>query len=327
MAPAAGARKMIDILPQSARLLRPRFAPKSRLTMPRPDDLPHRFPAPNQPDPQWLERMYNNRLRVPEHGEHFARWAAQSALVRGAVPCALDVPYGEGARERLDAFAAPKRGAPLVVFVHGGYWKALDKSQHSFVAGALNDMGAAAVLPNYTLCPQASIPQITLQVAQAVAWAWRNAKDLNADARRLTVVGHSAGGHLAAMMLACAWDVMDAGLPPHIVRAAMGVSGLYDLAPLMDTPRLHEVLRLTPQQVHEASPVRLPAPRQGRLLAVVGGEESGEYLRLNSAIQQAWGRQRVPQAVAVAGLNHFSIVDALATPGHRLNRMLKEWVF
>lgn len=294
--------------------------------MPRPDDLPHRFPAPSQPDIQWLERMYNNLMRVPDHRDYFARWTAQSAQVRASLPCTLDVPYGEAARERLDAFAAPRRGAPLVVFVHGGYWKAMDKSQHSFIAGALHDMGAAAVLPTYTLCPQASIPQITLQVARAVAWAWRNAKSLNADPRRLTVIGHSAGGQLAAMMLACAWDVFSPGLPRHMVRAAMGVSGLYDLEPLMHTPSLQEVLRLTPRQVHQASPVRLPAPAQGRLLAVVGGQESGEYLRLNRAIQQAWGRQRVPQALALPGLNHFSIVDALATPGHRLNRMVRELI-
>lgn len=294
--------------------------------MPRIDDLPHHYPAPTQPDTQWLERMYNNLMRVPDHGDYFARWTAQSAQVRASLPCTLDVAYGEAPRERLDAFAAPRRRAPLVVFVHGGYWKAMDKSQHSFIAGALHDMGAAAVLPNYTLCPQTSIPQITLQVARAVAWAWRHADALNADARRLTVIGHSAGGQLAAMMLACAWDVLDPGLPPRVVRSAMGLSGLYDLQPLMHTPSLQERLRLTPDQVRHASPARLPAPMHGRLLAVVGGAESGEYLRLNRLIQQAWGRQRVPQAVALPGLNHFSIVDALATPGHRLNRMLRELI-
>ena len=294
--------------------------------MPRTDDLPHHYPAPAQPDTQWLERMYNNLMRVPDHRDHFARWSAQSELVRRALPGTLDVAYGEAPRERLDAFAAPKPGAPLVVFVHGGYWKAMDKSHHSFVAGALHDMGAAAVVPTYTLCPQATIPQITLQVARAVAWAWRHAGELNADARRLTVIGHSAGGPLAAMMLACAWEVFDASLPPRVVRAAMGVSGLSDLQPLMHPPSLQEVLRLTPQQVHQASPARLPAPTHGRLVSVVGSQESGEYLRLNRLIQQAWGRVRVPVAAALPGLNHFSIVDALATRGHRLNTMVRELI-
>lgn len=278
----------------------------------------------DQPDTQWLERMYNNRLRVPEHGDYFARWAAESALARRSLPCELDLPYGDAPRERLDAFAAKARGAPLVVFIHGGYWRALDKSFHSFIAAALHDAGAAVVVPNYSLCPQASIPQITLQVARAVGWAWRHARELRANPARINVIGHSAGGHLAAMMLACAWKVFDAELPADVVKRAMGLSGLYDLAPLMHVPSLQEVLRLTPQQVHDASPARLPPPARGRFVAVVGGDESGEYLRQNRLLQQAWGRQRVPLATALPGLNHFSIVDALVTPGHRVHRLARE---
>ena len=278
----------------------------------------------DQPDTQWLERMYNNRLRVPDHGDYFARWQAESVLARKSLPCELDVPYGDAPRERLDAFAAPRKGAPLVVFIHGGYWRALDKSMHSFIAAALHDAGAAVVLPNYTLCPQASIPQITLQMLRAVGWGWRNARRLGASPARISVIGHSAGGQLTAMMLACAWKVFDADLPADVVKRAMGLSGLYDLGPLKHTPSLQEVLRLTPQQVHDASPARLPPPARGRFVGVVGGEESGEYLRQNRLIQQAWGRERVPQAATLPGLNHFSIVDALATPGHRVNRLARE---
>lgn len=279
------------------------------------------------PDTQWLERMYNNRMRVPDHGEYFARWAAESALVRKQLPCELDVPYGDGHREKLDAFPTSRKGAPLVVFVHGGYWRALDKSHHSFIAGALNQMGAATVIPNYAFCPRVTIPQITLQVAHAVAWAWRNASRLGADPRRITVMGHSAGGHAAAMMLACAWNVFDPELPSGVVKRALGISGLYDLDPLMNTPSHQEVLRLTPHQVHIASPARLPRPARGRFYSVVGGQESGEYLRLNRLIQQSWGRERVPVAVNLPGLNHFSIVDALVKPDHRLYSMARELAF
>ncbi|MDO5693892.1 MAG: alpha/beta hydrolase [Pseudomonadota bacterium] len=278
----------------------------------------------DQPDTQWLERMYNNRLRVPAHGDYFTRWVAESALARKSLPCELDVPYGDAPRERLDAFAAKGKGAPLVVFIHGGYWRALDKSFHGFIAAALHDAGAAVVVPNYSLCPRASIPQITLQVARAVGWSWRHARRLGASPARISVIGHSAGGHLAAMMLACAWKVFDADLQPDVVKRAMGLSGLYDLAPLMQTPSLQEALRLTPQQVHDASPARLPPPVRGRFVAVVGSDESGEYLRQNRLIQQAWGRERVPLAAALPGLNHFSIVDALATKGHRVNRLARE---
>lgn len=288
--------------------------------MAQPNDSSRR----DQPDPQWLERMYNNRLRVPDHGDYFTRWAAASALARSSLACELDVPYGDGARERLDAFAAARAGAPLVVFVHGGYWKAMDKSQHSFVAAALHDAGAAVVVPNYTLAPLASVPQITLQVMRAVAWAWRHARALRADARRLVVIGHSAGGTMAAMTLACAWPLIEPGMPTGAVRRAMGVSGLYDLEPLMHTPSLQEVLRLSPTQVQQASPARVPVPARARLLAVVGGHESGEYLRQTRLIQHTWGRERVPLAARLAGLNHFSVLDSLASRGSRLHTLMRQ---
>jgi len=285
--------------------------------MARPNDSSRR----DLPDIQWLERMYNNRQRVPDHGDYFARWAAESALVRRSLPCQLDVRYGDGAGETLDAFAAARPRSPIVVFIHGGYWKAMDKSQHSFVVPALRDLGAAVVVPNYALAPKVGIPDITLQMVRAVAWSWRHARTLGGDARRIVVMGHSAGGQLAAMMLACAWNRFDPALPPRLVRAALGISGLYDLQPLLHTPSLQEVLRLTPRQVQAASPARLPAPAHGRLISAVGGDESSEYLRLNRLIQQAWGRERVPVAAVLPGLNHFSILDTLATPRSRLHRL------
>ena len=288
--------------------------------MARPNDSSRR----DLPDIQWLERMYNNRQRVPDHGDYFARWAAESALVRRSLPCQLDVRYGDGAGETLDAFAAARPRSPIVVFIHGGYWKAMDKSQHSFVVPALRDLGAAVVVPNYALAPKVGIPDITLQMVRAVAWSWRHARTLGGDARRIVVMGHSAGGQLAAMMLACAWNRFEPALPPRLVRAALGISGLYDLQPLLHTPSLQEVLRLTPRQVQAASPARLPAPAHGRLISAVGGDESSEYLRLNRLIQQAWGRERVPLAQALPGLDHFSIVDALLDPKQRAHRVWRQ---
>ena len=286
-----------------------------------------RTPAPTRRDPpdiQWLERMYNNRMRVPDHADYYARWAAESALVRRSLPCDLDVAYGTAPGETLDVFPAARPGAPVVVFIHGGYWRGMDKSQHSFLVPSLRAQGAAVVVPNYALCPQVSIPQITLQMVLAVGWAWRNARRFGGDARRLVVIGHSSGGQLAAMMLACAWPTAQAGLPRDVVKAALGISGLYDLQPLLHTPSLQEVLRLTPDQVAQASPARLPAPARGRLIGVVGADESGEYLRQNRLIQQAWGRERVPVASVLAGLNHFSVLDGLAQPGTRLHALTRQ---
>ena len=270
---------------------------------------------------EWLDRMYNNRARVPEHPSHLARWAAESAAVRCVLPGHWDVRYGEGTNETLDIFPAKSCKAPVLVFIHGGYWQALDKSDHSFVAPVFHEAGACVVVPNYDLCPAVSVVDITLQMVHALAWVWRNIGRFGGDPGRITVVGHSAGGHLAAMLLACHWPTVDAELPTTLVRNALSISGLHELESIMHTPFLQRGLRLTPAQVARASPAWLPAPAEGTLYAVTGAQESTEFLRQNSLIQSAWSHGTVPVCEALLGLNHFSIVEALAQPTHRLHRL------
>ncbi len=272
-------------------------------------------------DPQWLDRMYNNRALVPDHAEHFSRWTARSLLARAQGPCRLDLPYGSSAAETLDLFPTVRPGAPVLVFIHGGYWRSLDKADHSFVAAAFARQGACVVVPNYALCPAVTIPQIALQTVQALAWTWRNIARFSGDPNRITVAGHSAGGHLAALMLACKWTAVGPDLPSALVKNALSISGLHDLAPFVHTPFLKDSLRLTPADARRASPARLPAPRQGQLYAVAGGDESAEFLRQNGLIQQAWGPHVVPVCEVLPGLNHFSVLEALAEPGHRLHQL------
>ncbi|MFC5520889.1 alpha/beta hydrolase [Polaromonas jejuensis] len=284
-------------------------------------------------DPAWLDRMYNNRARVPEHGEHFGRWAEDSRRARQRLPCRLDVPYGNGPAETLDIFPAgdfsaggrqrPQPGAPVLVFIHGGYWRALDKADHSFIAPVFTRAGACVVVPNYALSPAVSIPQITLQMVAALAWTWRHVASYGGDPRRITVVGHSAGGQLAAMLLNCAWKTYANDLPAELLRSALSISGLYDLEPIRQTPFLKD-LRLTPGQVRQASPALLPGPSQGRLYSVTGADESAEYLRQNLLIRQAWGAKTVPVCEALPGRNHFTVLDALVEPPHRLHRLALE---
>ena len=275
----------------------------------------------NARDGAWYDGMYNNRELVPGHPAHFARWAEESRQARAQGPCELDLRYGDGDKETLDVFPAPQADAPVLVFVHGGYWRSLDKADHSFIAPAFTRHGACVVVPNYALCPAVTIPQITLQVARAVAWTWHNAARFGGDRRRIVVAGHSAGGQLAAMMLACLWPQLDAALPRDAVRSALAISGLHDLDPLMRTTFLQPVIRLTPEQVQQASPARLPAPRHGTLYTVAGGDESAEYHRQNRLIQEAWGARRVPVCELLPGLNHFSVLEALVEPSHRLHQL------
>jgi arylformamidase len=266
------------------------------------------------------DRLYNNRLLVPEFATHLRQWAANSERTRAELPCELDLAYGDHPSEKLDVFRADVPNSPVLVFLHGGYWRSLDKRDHSFVARPFVEAGVTVVVPNYALCPAVTIPHITLQSVRAVAWTWRDIERFGGDPGRITVAGHSAGGQLAAMMLACQWQRLDAGLPRDVVRSALAISALHDLEPIRQTPFLQPDLRLTPADAVKASPARLPAPPHGVLYSVCGGAESEEFLRQNALIREAWGATRVPLCEALPGLNHFTVLEAFADPRHALHR-------
>jgi arylformamidase len=273
-------------------------------------------------DVDWLDAQYNNRRRVPGYAAIFERWRRASALARQESPSArLELRYGDGDGETLDVFPAAAPDAPLLVFVHGGYWRSLDKADHSFVAPSFVADGATVVLPNYALAPAATVEHITLQVARAVGWVWRHAADWGADARRLAVVGHSAGGHAAAMALSCRWPQLDADLPAGLLTRALSISGLYDLEPLRHTPFLQGDLQLTPASVARLSPAFFPRPRGGVLYTVAGAEESDEFLRQNLLIRDVWGPTSVPVCEVLPGADHFTVLHDLADPAGRLHHL------
>ena len=279
-----------------------------------------------QHDGAWYDRMYNNRALVPEHAQHFAYWREASAHVRETHRCFQDVAYGRGLNETLDIFPTDTASdkVPVVVFIHGGYWRSLDKADHSFIAPTFTAEGAHVVVPNYALCPAVTVSDISLQMVKAVVWVWRNIHRFGGDSRRITVMGHSAGGHLAAMLMACDWPAYAADVPADVVSKALSISGLYELESIRATPYLADSLRLTEEVAVRNSPAWMPAPQQGTLYSVAGGIESDEFLRHNALIQQAWGADRVPVAEALGGLQHFSIVEALTQPGHRLHTLALE---
>lgn len=277
----------------------------------------------NLQDGAWLDSMYNNRALVPDSAQHIERWQRASAVARRDAECVLDIPYGDSPGEKLDVFPAPQARSQTLVFIHGGYWRALDKKDHSFLGAVFQEAGACVVIPNYDLCPAVTIPQIALQVAKALAWTWKHAPDHGGDPRQITVMGHSAGGHLAAMMLACDWRAFDPDLPTDTVVKALSISGLYDLEPIMRTPFLKD-LALTPPDALRASPAFMPAPVGTTLYSVVGGDESPEFLRQNQLIRDAWGPECVEVAEALTGLHHFSVLEALASPGHALQQLALE---
>lgn len=275
-------------------------------------------------DEAWHDGQYNVRARIPDHAQIFARWAARSAAARGQCRSELDLAYGDGPNETLDVFPAARDGAPILVFVHGGYWRSLDKRDHSFVAPPFVEGGAMVVVPNYALCPAVSVATIALQLTRALAWTFRHAARHGGNPARIVVAGHSAGGHLAAMLLACRWQDVAADLPRDLVKAALAISGLYDLAPIARTPYLQCDLHLTAADVQRLSPARFAPPERGRLFAVVGGAESEEFRRQNRLIRNAWGETRVPVCEEVVGVHHLGVVEQLAVPTTRLHGLAGE---
>lgn len=269
-------------------------------------------------DSAWLNAQYDNRARVADHGRHLARWPEASALARARSDCRLDLRYGDGPSETLDLFLPVQRGAPVLVYLHGGYWRALDKNDFSFVAPAFTQAGALVAVPNYALCPAVSVEDITWQMVRALQWLWQHAAQYGGDPQRIAVVGHSAGGHLAAMLLSCRWKQVDEALPAQLVGGAMSISGVFDLEPLRHTPFLQGDLKLTPASVRRLSPAFFPRPK-AKLYAVVGAAESEEFLRQNQLIRDVWGPTAVPVCETVPGRNHFDVLESLVEPGGRLH--------
>ena len=257
-----------------------------------------------------LEAEYNNRVRVPGHPAIQERWAKATAEWRAEAATELDKSYGAKPRHRYDLYrqkGAPAKG-PLAVYIHGGYWQRGDRKDNGFVARELNRKGVVVALPSYSLCPEVGVMDIVAELRQFLKVLWE------ATRQRPVVVGHSAGGHLAAAMLATDWSRMQ-GVPPDLVRAAYAISGVFDLPPLVGTS-LNAALKLDEATARAASPLFWPAPQKDRtFIAAVGGDESQEFIRQGLDIAAVWSRAGVrAECVIVPGADHFTVVDEIARP-------------
>lgn len=254
------------------------------------------------------EAEYNNRARVPEHVEIAERWSLLSSAYRLAGNTELDLPYGTRERHRYDLFHAETAGAPLVVYIHGGYWQRGDRKDYSFVARELNAAGVSVAIPSYTLTPTVSVMEIGDEMQACMAALWKR------TGKRPMVIGHSAGGHLTAEMLARSWG-SHADAPSDLVRYGYAISGVFDLTPLIDTS-LNRALGLSQGTARAASPLfRPPSPKGRRLVAAVGGDESSEFLRQSREIADSWSKAGMDAKYEViAGANHFTVVDELVRP-------------
>jgi arylformamidase len=263
------------------------------------------------------EVEYHNRARVPENPAIMAGWARDAQAYRDAHRGRLKViAYGPGERHRIDLFSGDGRG-PIAVFIHGGYWQALDGSSSSHLAGGLNAHGIDVAVPSYDLCPDVSVADIIEQMRTAT-------RELAKLGRPLVMSGHSAGGHLAACMLATDWRARDAALPDGLVSSVYSISGLFDLRPLVPTS-INTALKLDDASAKAVSPLFWQPPARGSLEAVVGGNESAEYFRQSRFIVDAWGAAGLSTKFGtVPDANHFTAVAPLADAGSPMTLRLKQ---
>jgi arylformamidase len=269
-----------------------------------------------------LEAEYNNRARVPEHTQIFLRWAQEAedhrAEMLKAGRAELELAYGDTPRQTVDLFAAEEADrAPLAMFVHGGWWRSLEPSMFSQMARGLNASGVTVAVVGYDLCPNVSIAEIVEQIRRACAFLWQRL------GRRMLVYGHSAGGHLAAAMVATDWVSLYPKAPSDLVPAAYAISGVFDLAPLVGISP-NQDLRLDAEEARRQSPAYWPLP-PGRVFdAVVGGLESSEFKRQSELIVQAWQGKAETRYGEIPGTNHFTVLDALMEPQSAMTRRVAE---
>jgi arylformamidase len=263
--------------------------------------------------PMDYEAEYNNRARVPEHPEIFARWAREAEDYRAEAMkerrAELGLRYGSTLRQVIDLFSPkPDAMAPLALFIHGGYWRSLEPSLFSQAARGANAHGIAVAVVGYDLCPQVTIAEIIDQTRHACLFLWLR------TGRRMMIYGHSAGGHLAAAMVATDWQSLYPKAPADLVPAAYSISGLFDLTPLLAVAMAQD-LRLDEAAARSVSPLFWPLPRGRVFDAVVGALESSEFLRQSRVIADAWAKGGAQTRYQeIAGTNHFTVLDALRDP-------------
>ena len=271
-------------------------------------ELGLRHPVPPGDEPVWrgftladLARQYSPRATVADMGAIFDTWRHDGAAFRQANLVA-ELPYGPSHGETLDLYI-PKpapRPHPLWIFIHGGYWQAVDKEHNAQFAAGMLQAGYAVAMLNYTLAPVASLHEILQQTRRAVAFLAGEASALGCDPGQLHISGHSAGGHLAAMI---------AALPEgQLIRSCLPLSGVFDLWPLAALPMGRTLALETADDIAELSPLHHDPLPHVRIGVAVGGGESREFQRQSTAFASVWGN--APCRI-IAGRNHFDLLDGL----------------
>jgi arylformamidase len=272
-----------------------------------------------------IDLEYNLNLTVPDLGYWIEWYSRESVITRRKLDCTLDVRFGPTVDETVDIFPAKEQGAPMLVFIHGGYWVVCSSKDYSYVANGLVDRGINVVVTNYSLCPKVSIPEITRQSRAAIAWLYREAPNYDMDPSRIFVAGHSAGGHQVGMLLATDWEG-EYGLPNDVIKGGITISGIFDLHPLKYS-YLQPRIMLTHEVILRQSPY-LNIPSSGPpILVSFGEEETAEFHRQSTDYLQAWrANGLLGELLVQEGKHHFSAIEDFNDPESTLCESIIDFI-
>jgi len=265
-----------------------------------------------------IERQFNPRAWETDADTQHERRRALSEAARGRLRGEYDIRYGRRPRQLLDIYRAGDGTAPIVVYVHGGYWRTGEKENQSVLAEPLARAGFSTVMLGYDLCPAVTLDQLLSEILEGIEWVHANAARVGGDGARIYLYGHSAGGHLAAMALAHDWSAR--GLPEDVLAGAAMVSGIYELEPVLGIT-VNELIRLKPGMVDRLSPMRHPPRRPVPVVLAAGGRESPAFIEQTTDFAAVCERAGCPvELIIVAEDAHLTMIPSQADPAHPVNR-------
>jgi arylformamidase len=273
-------------------------------------------------DQATLDSQFNNRQHVPEYADYLNRWELLSRETERTLPVIKDVPYGRLPAERLDVYPSLQQEPKVLIFIHGGYWQMLDKAMFHFIAKRFHSYGITTILLKYPLAPEVLMDQVVLSCRNAIKWLYNNVSAFDGDPDQMYVAGHSAGGHLAAMLMATDWKLFSPGIPVNVLKGACFLSGMFNLVPVQ-LSYLNKVLKMDLETAIRNSPETLEPPEAAPLIVAVGEAETAEFRDQSHELYTRWkDKARDIQLLKLPQLNHYSIVESLVDPNSALHKAI-----